>query len=432
MSHSAYITKIKDVKKHSNADRLQVGECFGNQVIVSLDVKGGDFGIYFPSDSQIGSEYCEVNNLLRKKDADGKNVGGYLDPNKRNIRALKLRGEISDGLFMPLKSLSSITKIDKLKDGDLITVLNGIEICKKYVPPIKQQSQNSSTSKKTKDQTISYLTFAQHRDTGQLAYNKHAFKEGDVCYITLKMHGTSARTSNALKAEKKYKKGINYLISKLFKKLPYKEFKNWEYVSGSRRVVLKDYDGGFYGSNQFRRQHHDKFESKLNKGETVYYEIVGYQNKDRPIMGTVSNKKTNDKEFIKKYGETTVYSYGCENGESDIYMYRMSTTNEDGVEIDYPRDLVKLRADQMGEKCTPELDRFIFTTIEDLNERVSKYEDGEDPIGKTHIREGVVVIIEGKEKFKAFKQKNFNFKQLEGIIKDSGVVDMEEEESAKI
>ena len=34
--YEAYITKIKNVRKHSNADRLLVGECFGNNVIVDL------------------------------------------------------------------------------------------------------------------------------------------------------------------------------------------------------------------------------------------------------------------------------------------------------------------------------------------------------------------------------------------------------------
>lgn len=30
---------------------------------------------------------------------------------------------------------------------------------------------------------------------------------------------------------------------------------NWGYVTGTRRVVLDDFDGGFYGSNAFREQH---------------------------------------------------------------------------------------------------------------------------------------------------------------------------------
>ena len=47
-----------------------------------------------------------------------------------------------------------------------------------------------------------------------------------------------------------------------------------------------------------------------------------------------------------------------------------------------------------------------------------QYYDGPDPIGKTHIREGVVVRILNRPNFAAYKHKNFYFKVLEGIIKD--------------
>ena len=52
-------------------------------------------------------------------------------------------------------------------------------------------------------------------------------------------------------------------------------------------------------------------------------------------------------------------------------------------------------------------------------ERVEKYYDGADPIGKTHVREGVVVRIENRPKFTAFKHKNFTFKLVSGLITES-------------
>ena len=56
-----------------------------------------------------------------------------------------------------------------------------------------------------------------------------------------------------------------------------------------------------------------------------------------------------------------------------------------------------------------------------------KFYDGVDPIGKTHWREGVVVRIINRPKFCAYKHKNFEFKVLEGIIKDTATApDMEE------
>lgn len=44
--------------------------------------------------------------------------------------------------------------------------------------------------------------------------------------------------------------------------------------------------------------------------------------------------------------------------------------------------------------------------------------DGSDPVGKTHIREDVVVRIDNRPSFTAFKHKNFHFKVLSGIITD--------------
>ena len=35
--YSAYVTKIKNIRKHPNANRLNLGECFGNTVVIGKD-----------------------------------------------------------------------------------------------------------------------------------------------------------------------------------------------------------------------------------------------------------------------------------------------------------------------------------------------------------------------------------------------------------
>ena len=56
-----------------------------------------------------------------------------------------------------------------------------------------------------------------------------------------------------------------------------------------------------------------------------------------------------------------------------------------------------------------------------------RFYDGPDPVGKTHVREGVVIRIVNRPKFCAYKHKNFSFKVLEGIAKDlAAEPDMEE------
>ena len=65
--------------------------------------------------------------------------------------------------------------------------------------------------------------------------------------------------------------------------------------------------------------------------------------------------------------------------------------------------------------------------------KAEEYCDGPDPIGKTHVREGVVVRILNRPVFTAYKHKNFYFKVLEGICKDEAVVpDMEEASGLEI
>ena len=104
--YCAYITTIKELRKHSNADRLQIATVFGNDVIVDLSYYIGQKIIYFPTDGQLSVEFANDNDLVRRKDENGNYCGGYLDPTKRNIKAIKLRGEKSDGLILPIEVLS--------------------------------------------------------------------------------------------------------------------------------------------------------------------------------------------------------------------------------------------------------------------------------------------------------------------------------------
>ena len=466
--YNAYITRLKNLHKHPNADRLQIGECFGNAVVVSMEYEDNQLGVYFPSDGQLSVEFAEANNLLRKKDENGNNIGGYMDPDKRNVTAIRLRGEKSDGLFLPINSLESFGDISTLKEGDRIDNFNGHEICCKYIPRTQNRRGHYSDGNKTRKKKVAVAPlFAEHADTEQLAYNLGVFKPGDEIEITLKMHGTSQRTGY-LPTLKGYKRTI---WDKIFRKEGTPIY-DWGYVSGTRRVVLDDYEGGYYGSNEFRETHSKVFEGKLMKGETVYYEVVGFTHTGAPIMGNGNNEKVG-KDFVKQYGKETVFSYGCDptgkkkiygkdnDGvffietdvpKSDIYVYRMTITNEDGFVIEYTPDFMRYRCEQMGVKTVPvfakgtvdcegvhiyspneELYGFTHETenVGDTVKQVAeKFYAGPDPIGKTHTREGVVVRIINRPKFCAYKHKNFEFKVLEGIIKDtSDAPDMEEAQS---
>lgn len=472
--YKAYITTLKNVRKHPNADKLLLADCFGNTVCVSLDYTEGMVGVYFPTDGKLSEEFCAQHNLVRKKDENGVNIGGYLDPEKRNITAIKLRGEKSDGLFMPISCLDycfdTAVAEDVLNVGDTIDVVNSHLICEKYIPKNANRTSAGGAGTRAHRRAKRSIapTFFEHADTEQLAYNLAAFKPGDLVEITLKMHGTSQRTGY-LKVFKGMKRTF---WDKIFRREG-TEIYDWGYVSGTRRTVLDDFEGGFYGSNAFRETHARKFEGKLRKGETVYYEVVGFTDTGAGIMGAGNNEKLG-KDFVKQYGKETIFSYGCvpnvdivpigytdESGklqasasapQSDMYVYRMTSTNEDGEVVEYTPDFMRYRCEQMGVKCVPVFDRFIIPTHKpvgmwndedkandtpgyrppidagDYVKRMAEYYyEGPDPIGKTHVREGVVVRVVNRPKFTAYKHKNFEFKVLEGIIKDvADAPDMEE------
>ena len=442
MSYNGFVTRVKNIRPAENADKLNLCDVFGNTVVVDKNVNENDLYVYFPCDGQLSLDFCLNNNLLRKL-PDGTPGTGYMDPDKRNVVAIKLRGNKSDGLILPLTCLDYCFEdgaAAHLKIGDTIDVVNGHEICTKYIPRSSKRVGHPTNGNRTRKRRVPIAPlFVEHADTEQLAYNLGAFRSGDEIEITLKMHGTSQRTGYLPVLS-----GFHRTIwDKLFRR-DGKPIYTYDLITGTRRTVINGEDGGFYGSNAFRMPHAEQFRGKLWKGETVYYEVVGFTDTGTPIMATCDNKKLNDKDFVKQYGKNTVFSYGCSPtvlvcddtdgrnqkvvGQSDIYVYRMTMTNEDGNVVEYPPDFMRYRCEQMGVKTVPVFWRGIIPenpasaddpTIEPgewIKNVAERFYDGPDPIGKTHVREGVVVRITNKPKFCAYKHKNHTFKMLSGII----------------
>ena len=463
--HCGYVVKVENLRPHGNADRLQIATFFGNDTCVGLNTVLGEIGIYFPTDLQLSVEYCDANNLVRKKDENGNNIGGYMDPDKRNVTAVRLRGERSDGLYMPLSSLVFTgVNLDDVNVGDTIDIVNGVEICRKYIPRgNKRRGGGQSDGNRTRKKKVPVAPlFCEHADTEQLAYNLSAFRPGDQIEVTLKMHGTSQRTGylpvikhwvgSPIAFDIIERKGLFKIFKPSKKMIEWAEASiepcyDWGYVTGTRRTVLENYEGGYYGDNAFRETHSKVFEGKLHKGETVYYEVCAFTTNGTPIM---SSGKV-PKEAQNQYGETMVFSYGCEptgkkvlygrdeDGvfsieeeapQSVMYVYRMTLTTEEGYTIDYTPDYMRYRCEQMGVNAVPVFwagyipehpgtkDDDTITAGEWVKNKAEQYYDGPDPIGKTHVREGVVVRIVNRPKFCAYKHKNFLFKQISGIISD--------------
>lgn len=421
MAHDAYVVKLKNIRKHSNADRLQCATVFGANVIVGLNANEEDLYIYFPTEVQLDEEYCAINDLVRRKDENGNQCGGYLDPVKRYIRPLKLRGEISDGLVMPLSSVAQFNngEIPNLKEGDTATVINGHILCWKYIPlskPVRFKG-TSKDSKKKKEETV---VFPQHIDTPQLQYCLNNFHPCDHIIITEKLEGTSHRSALL----PVYKTNWLRKLFKLPSKKIYKDF------CGSRRVTIEEGKDGYYGSNDFRMEVHNRLVPHLKPNMEVFGEIVGYLG-DTPIMGSVNTKKLNDKQFTQTYGENMEFSYGCARGEYKFYVYRIVLLDDDGdVTLEYSTDQIIAWCEANGFEYVPILYRGYLGSYEwedaeaearrEIEELASAYNDGPSTLDNRHWREGCVIRRENNaRKFDVYKSKNYTYRFLKGMATDN-------------
>lgn len=421
MSYNAIVGKIF-VKPHPNADKIQIGSIFNENVIVGLDIKNEQMMMFFPSDGQLSEQFAKSNNLLKEQ-------GGYFDNNRR-VRVQTFRGEKSEGFACSLNFLFncgvSQKTIDNLKIGDQFCELDRIQICNKYVTEKTKRNLNKNKSIITKKKNI---RFPEHFETKHLKYEIDYIPINSILYISEKIHGTSHRVAYV-------QEEVENSLIKRFLGHP-KTILRWKYQIGSRRVVLDNSNldnKGFYGTNEFRYKISNPifFNSNLKKGEVVFGEIVGYVSENFPIMPSVSTQKIKNKEIEKQYGKTMEYKYGCINGECKFYVYRITMINEDGDIFDLPWQQVKKRCEQLNLKYVSELiqDPIIYDgNSEKLLNLVTSLTEGSSTLDPSHIREGVVVRIEHDRGIYCIKEKSYTFKVLEGIVKDDdNYSDIEEEQ----
>ena len=437
MTYNAYITRVTNVRKHPNADRLQLADCFGNTVVVGLDVTEGKLGVYFPTDGRLSPEFLEKNNLIGVKNPDGTRTGGMFDE-KGKVRAQKIRQVKSEGFWCELTLLDyTYVPYDMLvaHEGKPFTEMNGFKICEKYVNDSTRTARGDRKAKPRAKESCPL--FYEHKDTEQLEYNINELPVEAVLTMTEKVHGTSQRSGYTIVETPVT--GWRAVINGLFKRNIYESERTYKYVCGTRHVVIHDFEkySGFAGGVEkpIRKAHHEVFVGKLHKGETIYYEIVGYWAKNNPIMGRCENKKiVSDKEFTKRYGDVTTFHYGCPDGESSVYVYRITMVNEDGIEYDLDYSAIVKRCAELNVKPVPLIAQLIYkgageslleTTKDFLNGTPEFPQAVASTITPAHIMEGVVVRV-NNSKWKAYKLKSWAFKVIEQGIKDSGMVDAEE------
>jgi|JI9StandDraft_1071089.scaffolds.fasta_scaffold48923_3 tRNA-binding EMAP/Myf-like protein len=326
-NYACSVVEIKNLFPIEGADKIQRCNINGNDVIVSKDIKLGDKMLYFVSGTKLNVDFCKFNNLLTDKEQN-KDVTkvGYISHKQFRVKAIKLKGVISDGVLLPIESLSfnESIKYKYLMVGDEFTDIDNISLCEKYFVPVINSNQGRKAPKQPK--RISRLIenqFFLHGDTDNLRKNIHKINPSDIIGIHYKKHGTSIVLGNVL--VKKNLKWYERVAKKLGLKVVDTEY---DIVYSSRNVVKNQYlntetGSGFYGEDIWgvvvKQIGH-----LIPKNWTLYGEIIGY---------------TQSGAYIQQD-----FDYGCEKGQHKFYVYKISVINPDG-------NVVYLTDNQIEEYC---------------------------------------------------------------------------------
>jgi len=428
--YSAIVARIKSVEAIPKSDHISSGNVVGNTVVVSRKILEGDLGVFFETDGQLSVEFATANDLVRYKDPlTGETKGGFFEENRR-VRAQKFRGVKSDGFWCPLSNLEFTgADLSKLKEHDKFEVLNGIAICNKYVTQATQRAAGKENKKKQNElMKREILAFPKHFDTDIFRNSVWKLKKGSLVSITEKLHGTSQRFAFV---EEKYTYP-KWSWGWFSQKIGLRPEKKWGHIVGTRNITLRSIEDSrqsYYGDETFRFKAVKDLEGKLHKYEMLFFEVVGWVKDGTPVMPPGDPKSMKDKQFQRAYGNKMNYSYGCSDGQSDVFVYRIAHLNEDGFCVDLSWEGVKKRCSELGIKHVPEVyDSFIYDGDEDkLRELVESVTDGSSTIDQRHIREGVCIRGEGYPGPYVLKSKSFAFKVMEGMAKDNAdYVDLEE------
>ena len=406
-NYAAVIVKVKSLTPLEGLDNLVGAHFFGYQAIVSKDVNVGDVGVLFTAETQLSKDFTKQNSLYRHAELN-KNTDktGFIEDNRR-VRAIKLRGNVSNALFMSLDSLSwTKANVDKLEEGDTFDTLNGKEICNKFVRKTKGSNRTAQIVEE-KYVRVDKKFMPEHIDSMHYGRNKHLIKGDTQVIVTQKLHGTSVRIANTLVNRKPTI--FERIAEKLGAKIQKNEFDN---VYGSRKVI-KDVNNPnqnhFYDSDIWTDTG-KKIDGVLPEGYILYGEVIGYVG-ESPVQKN--------------------YTYNVPVGNSELYVYRIAFVNTQGIQNDLSWAQVKEFCRNTGLKHVPELyagqhknlkiDKFIDVAY------YPTYKNAVPLSPDSPVDEGVCVRAEGITPV-ILKAKSPIFLEHETKMLDQEVDDIEEEQ----
>lgn len=333
-------TTIVAIKPHPNADRLELAQVYGFEVVVQKDkYKAGDGIVYVPIDSILP---LELERQLFPPDSK-------IKLNRSRVRQIRIRKIVSQGMIIDPDDLKY--KFHHGFDESLLEV--NVAECLgiiKYEPPTPGPSRTAPGPRnKPKENPRLHC----YNGVQNLKWSPTYFDGVDVI-IQEKLHGSNCRFSYARTARNTFWKKLKGFLGLLPK---------YEACWGSNNVQLHERNGytGYYGKDIYKEvlEKVGAFE-KVQNGETIYGELIG------------PNVQAN-------------YTYGHDTNH--FVLFDVKKEREDGSQEFLDPDEAEIYAFNRGFDFVPILYRGIFDAekAKQLSQGISAYDT------KTSVREGCVI-----------------------------------------
>lgn len=357
-THRVEVVKIDSIEVHPNAERLELAKIAGWQVVVGKNnFKSGSLALYIPVDSVL------PNTLEMRLFPPGSKI----TLKKGRVRSIKIRGQMSQGMIIPLTDIIAemiyTGKYDELPLNDLgqAVMTEGDDFGEqlgvvKYEPPEPEFAGSPTKGAKKASKNQINPNFRKYTDIENIKWYTNVFQEGEMVYISEKLHGTSARYGCVPRHYEGFLAPVRAAVMGFLAK--WGIVKPYQFVYGSRNCQLHT------GSNQswYKEDVYSKIlqqeniKARLQPGECIYGEIVGHN--------------------IQKG-----YTYGCQEGEHKFYVYDVMV---DGKWLDFPA--FERWCSTRGFEPVPKL--YVGPWSQEVH---MKHRDGDSTIGGQSVREGVVV-----------------------------------------
>lgn len=169
------------IHHHPNADALELAQVGLYRAVVAKGAyESGDFALYIPEQAVLPAELIEELGL----------TGRLAGSSSNRVRAVRLRGELSQGLVCRPRALAGVDLVQAAKEGTDFAELLGVT---KWAPPIPTTMDGDVES------APDLLPWV---DIENLQRYPHIFEPGEPVVLTEKLHGTACLVTYVAEGER--------------------------------------------------------------------------------------------------------------------------------------------------------------------------------------------------------------------------------------